>query len=239
MKESHSDADVAGIFEKCWKELLKEYETRRLFNVYCSEADIQLHFASKLLGSLRFPTCVYVEFPISFDVGDFMISRMNLGKPRRKRKKGEGIIADIVIMGGHEIIPSIFAEIKYGPLIWNYLPILQAVEGKLTKERKEDVKEALLKTIERLRSWEEYGPSQSVVYDHLKNVDKIIRLIKDFEEWGNGPVYAYYCVINEIYPKLGQLMEDELHKHNAPDEIRLRFHHNSVRSWLEDQLSKL
>lgn len=239
MKKESGGVEIVNIFEECWKGLVKQYGAKRLLNVYCSEADIQLHLASDLLKRLQLPTCVYVEFPIPFEIEDFIFDRMNLGRPTRKMKKGEGMVADIVVMGVHELVPSIIAEIKYSPFIWNYLPILKAVEGKITKEQKEKVKNALQKEINRLTSWEKYGPSQRLLLDYLKNVDKTIQLIKDFKENYDVSVHTYLCVIDEIYPNFGQLLEKEVGKYSPPDEFKLRFHHNSVRSWLGEQLSKL
>jgi hypothetical protein len=228
-----------NIFEECWNSVLRDYGPKRLLNVYCSEADIQQHFASKLLEKMRLPTCVYVEFPIIFDIDKFILDRMNLGKPMRKMKKGEGIVADIVIMDAHELVPSIIAELKYLPLIWNYLPILKAVEEKATKAQKEKVKKQLQIVISRLKTWEAYGPSQSMLLNYSKSMEKIIQLVKGFEEKYNESVNAYFCVIDEFYPNLGQLLDEEVKKYVPPDEFKLRFHHNSVKSWLEEQLSKL
>jgi hypothetical protein len=239
MKEGSRETEIINIFEECWGKLLKNYVTKRLLNVYCSEADIQQHFASELLKKLHLPACVYVEFPILFDIDKFILDRMNLGKPIRKMKKGEGIIADIVVMDAHELVPSIIAEIKYSPLIWNYLPILKAVEGKDTKAHKEIVKKQVQIVISRLKTWEEYGPSQRMLLNYLGNVEKTIRLIKGFQENYNESVHAYLCVITEFYPNLGQLLEEEVRKHSPPDEFKLRFYYNPVRSWLEEQLSKL
>jgi len=78
MKEKVNQVRIVDVFEKCWRELLKEYGENRLFNVYCSEADLQLHLASKLLKELRPPVCVYVEFPIPFEIDDFVFQRLRL-----------------------------------------------------------------------------------------------------------------------------------------------------------------
>ena len=239
MQEEPSEVEVVNAFEECWKELLQEYGAKRLFNLYCSEADIQLHLASKLLEKMRFPLCVYVEFPIPFEIDDFIYDRNNLGRPRRKMKKGEGMVADIVVMGAKELVPSIIVELKYSPLIWNFLPIIEAAEGKATRKQRETVKLRLKGTISHMTSWEEYGPSQRLILSYSKNVNKIIQLIKDFREKYNVSVYAYLCVIDEIYPGLGPLLEKEINKYNPPDRFRLRFHHHSVKEWLKDQLNKL
>jgi len=239
MVEGSSDVEIVNVFEKCWKALLKEYWSKRIFNVYCSEADIQLHLASKLLRKLRLPMCVNVEFPIQFDIDDFMVQRFSLGRTRRKMKKGEGIVADIVVMGADNLIPLIIAEIKYSPFIWNYFPIIYAVEGKPTKEERENVKSALPSEIKRLNAWEKLGPSEAVLTFYLKNIDKTIKLIKDFKEKENESVHAYLCVIDEIYPNLGQMLGKEIENYNPPAEFKLLFQHYSVKSWMEEQLKKL
>jgi len=239
MKEKLNKVEIVDVFEKCWKELLKEYGENRLFNVYCSEADIQLHLASKVLKKLHLPVCVYVEFPIPLEIDDFVFQRLSLGRTRRTMKKGKGIVADIVVMGVEDLVPMIIAEIKYGPFTWNFFPILYAIAGKLTEEARENVKIALQKEIKRLDTWEKLGPSEAVLTYYLKNVDKIIRLIKNFKEKENESVYAYLCVIDEIYPNLGQILEKEIEKYNPPTEFKLLFQHFPVRSWMQEQLKKL
>lgn len=154
-------------------------------------------------------------------------------------KKGEGMVADIVVMGANELVPSIIVELKYSPLIWNFLPIIKAAEGKVTRKQREIVKLRLKGTISQVTSWEEYGPSQRLILSYSKNVSKTIQLIKDFREKYNVSVYAYLCVIDEIYPSLGPLLEKQISKYNPPDRFRLRFHHHSVKEWLKDKLNKL
>lgn len=63
--------EIVSIFEKCWEELVKNYLVNRLTNLYCSEADIRLHFAHKLLEKLHFPTYVHVELPMPINIEDF------------------------------------------------------------------------------------------------------------------------------------------------------------------------
>jgi len=238
MKERLNQVKIVDVFEKCWKELLKDYEKNRLFNVYCSEADIQLHLACKLLKKLHPPVCVYVEFPIPFEIDDFMFQRFSLGRTRRTMKKGKGIVTDIVVMGAEDLVPTIIVEIKYGPFIWNFFPILYAIAGKSKEEDRKNVKIDLQREIKRLHAWEKLGPSEAVLTYHLKNIDKIIQLIKNFKEKVNESVDAYLCVINEIYPNLGQMLEKEIEKYNPPTEFKLLFHHYPVRSWMEEQLKK-
>jgi len=234
-----SDTEIVGVFEKCWEELVDEYGKNRLFNVYCSEADIQLHLASKLLKKLHLPICVYVEFPVPFEIDDFISQRFSLGRTMRPMKKGKGIVADIVVMSAEDLVPTIIAEIKYGPLAWNYFPILYAITGKSTKEDRENVKIALQKKIKSLDALEKLGPSARALTYYLKNVDKIIQLIKNFKEKENESVYAYLCVIDEVHPNLEQVLEKEIEKYNPPKEFRLLFQYYPVRRWMEEQLKKL
>jgi undecaprenyl pyrophosphate phosphatase UppP len=107
-------------------------------------------------------------------------------------------------------------------LLWarrNFFPILYAIAGKSTKEDRENVKIALEKQIKRLDVWENLGPSEAVLAYYLKNIDKIIQLIKNFKEKENESVYAYLCVIDEIYPNLGQMLEKEIEKYNSSNRI--------------------
>jgi hypothetical protein len=43
-------------------------------------------------------------------------------------------------------------------------------------------------------------------------------------------VYAYLCIIDEIYPNLGQMLDKEIEKYNPPAEFNLLFQHYQVRS---------
>jgi hypothetical protein len=231
-------ADIVQVFEDCWERFTQEYRTKRLLNLYCSEADIRFHFASELLKGLNPPTCVYVEFPIPFETMDFLRERDTLGKARRKMRKGEGMIPDIVVMDCNGLVPYVMVELKYSPLIWNYYPVVQAAKGELKEERKETVRNLVIRTIDNLKLWEKRGPSQVEVVSYFKNFDKTLRLIQDFRELDES-TYVYLCVIDEIFPNLGQLLEEEAKKQSFPHEFRVRFHHNSMRSWLEEQLRKI
>lgn len=231
--------EITSIFEECWKELVNNYLIDRLTNLYCSEGDIQLHFAHKLLEKLRFPTYVHIELPIPIDIEDFQWDFYFSGRPKRKRKKGTCIITDIVVKNVDDLIPLIIAETKYYPFQWNLIPIMEAVEGKVSQETKERAKINLQREISRIETWEKYGPTQSDLKYFLRNVDKIVQIIRSFEEQQNELVHAYFCVIDEIYPNLKRKLEDEIKKYNPPNQFKLLVEHYPIRRWMKDQLKKL
>jgi len=235
--------EVVTIFEKCWKELLEDYwSENKLLNVYCSEGDIQLHLASKLLEKMPSSICVHVEFPISLEIEDFETEMFWLGKPKRKRKKGESIVADIVVRDPDITFPLIIAEVKYSPYPINLTTIIKATEGKLEEKSIEIIKKALRKEVTNLREREKYGPSQSDILWYLdegKKVEKIIQLIQDLKKKHNHDAYVYYCVIDEFYPDLKQKLEREVEKYNPPNTFRLRCRYYPVRKWMEEQVGKL
>jgi len=173
------------------------------------------------------------------NIEDFQWDFYFSGRPRRKRKKGKCIVADIVVKNVDDLVPSIVAEIKYYPFQWNFVPIMEAVEGKVSQETKESVRINLQKEISRFKSWEKYGPTQSDLKYFLSNVDKIIQIIRRFEEQENELVCAYLCVIDEIYPDLNQTLQNEIEKYNPPNQFKLQVEHYPIRRWMEEQLEKL
>jgi hypothetical protein len=62
-----------------------------------------------------------------------MFQRLSLGRTRRTMKKGEGIV-QISCYGSGGSCSTIIAEIRYGPFIWNFFPILYAIARKLKKK---------------------------------------------------------------------------------------------------------
>ena len=239
MHKEFSNAEIIRIFEDCWKELVNDYFINRPTNLYCSEGDVRLHFAHKLLEKLHFPTYVHVELPIPIDIEDFQLDFYISGRSKRKRKKGKCIVADVVVRNVDNVIPLVITEIKYYPFQWNLIPIMEAVEGKVSEETKERIKIDLQREISRFEPWEKYGPTQSDLKYFLGNVDKIIQVVRSFEEQENELVHAYLCVIDEIYPNLKQRLENEIEKYNPPNQFKLLVEHYPIRRWMEEQLKKL
>ena len=50
MEEELSREEVVSIFKESWKELIEEYSKSRALSTFCSEADVELHLAHKLLN---------------------------------------------------------------------------------------------------------------------------------------------------------------------------------------------
>jgi hypothetical protein len=174
-----------------------------------------------------------------FNIEDFMSQRWAFGKASGKMKKGEGMVADIVVTNSRKLIPFIIAEVKYGPFIRNYIRIQKAIDGKLGKKEQENVKSDLSTQLRNFDAWEKYGPSKFEINYYLKNTEKTIQLIKDFKQMENTQVRAYLCIIGEIYPDLDQVLKKEIEKFSPPSEFELLLQHYEVRNWIEEQLKHL
>lgn len=235
---SVNESVILDIFEKCWEDLLKDYPTNRLLNLYCSEGDVQLHLANKLLHEVPFPYSVHSELPIPVEIEDFRWDLFTFGRPKRKRKKGRCIVADIVLRNLDNVAPVIIAEMKYDPYQWNLVPIIEAIEGRPTYEIK-DVKDAVQSAIGRLETLQRKGPTRTELDYFLRNVSKTVQIAKDFREKKNESLYIYLCVIDEIYPDLRQRLEMETQKYNPPNQFKLRVKYYPMKKWMMEQLERL
>ncbi|MEM3640705.1 MAG: hypothetical protein QXH37_02120 [Candidatus Bathyarchaeia archaeon] len=200
--------EVDAIFERSWRELVDEYRQKRMLPFLCSEADVKMHLAHKLLG--KYP-CEWVhrELPIPIDVKRFSEDLGRLGTIKR----GNCIVADICIIDHEKLLPLMIAEVKFSPWPIGFLPILGALEAKDDGRKKkyvEIVKKALKNNIDKLQLQQEFGPSTEMFEKAFlgrrrkgesTQVEKLIKVLKNFER-RRVIVSAYWCIIDEVYLNL-------------------------------------
>lgn len=230
-----SEKNVLDVFKECWYDLLNEFQYNRLLNLYGSEGDVRFHLAHKLLCKIQFPYSVHCEFPIPVETEDFGHDVYLYGRPKRKMKqKGECIVADIVVRNLDDTNPLIIAEIKYNPHEWNIQPIIEAIE-RGTKEDRDFMKDALMDVILYLEARERNGPTKRELAYFLKNVDGMLKVVQNFKE-REKTVYAYLCVIDELYPNLERILKE---KCTVFPEFELLVKCFPRKDWLREQLAKL
>lgn len=241
-KEELSLDEVVKIFEESWKELIEEYAEARMESTFCSEADIELHLAHKLLNKLP-AASVHIEFPMPFEIERFSNELWAWGRV----KMTEYIKPDIVVIDPLEPRPYLFAELKFTPIYWSYVPIYLALEKKLDKEAVEEVKKALKRTINFLQRVRQEDPSPQDIEKTYFGVDKrgrtkvekLIGMLNDFERKEGNVVSGYLCVIDEIYPNIEEILQKAVKEYNPPSQFRILAQHFTVYEDLKKTLEKL
>ena len=242
MTEELSKENVVKIFEESWKELVKEYGEARMVSTFCSEADVELNLAHKLLSKLPAET-VHIEFPIPLDV-----ERLSSELWAHGRVIGRGCFRpDIVIIDPLEPCPYLFAELKFTSIYWSYLPLYLALEKKLSKEALEDLKRGLKRAIDYLQRIRQVEPTRQDIEKTYfgvdkrgrTNVEKLIGILNDFERKEGATVTGYLCVIDEIYPNIQEILQKAAKKYNPPIRFKILVEHFPVYKHLEKTLEKL
>ena len=240
--EELNQKKVVEIFEENWKELIKEYGEARMVTTFCSEADIQLHLAHRLLNKLP-PESVHTEFPMPLEIERLSHELFAWGRVKMRKY----VKPDIVII--NPLVPHVYlvAEVKFTPLYWSYLPIYLALEKKLNKEGVEEVKKALERSISYLRKIRREEPTQQDIEKMYfgvdkrgrTNVEKLIGILNDFEKKEGEIVTSYLCVIDEIYPNIKEILQKGIKKYNPPSQFKILAEHFPVYKHLEKALEKL
>jgi hypothetical protein len=240
-----SQKEVAGVFLDSWRELVEEYRQKRILPIWCSEADIKMHLANKLLNRYA-SEWIHRELPIPIDVKRFPEQLWLLGKVARKNC----IIADICIIDHEKLLPCLIAEVKFSPFFIGFRPILEALEAKEKGKRKnyvEIVKRALKEDINKLKMKQEYGPSEEILEkeflgrrrkDRPTQVEKLIKVLKNFEKEGIS-VSGFWCVIDENYLNLEERLKREINRLNPPRQFELLYQPIDIKSVLEKNLRHL
>jgi hypothetical protein len=188
--------------------------------LWCSESDIQLHLAHKLLNKLP-KGCVHTELPIPLQVEEFGWELFIRGRISTKRC----LVPDIVILDLEKLKPRLIAELRFYPIYWSFNVVFEALQRKMKKEASEFVSEitkALEKSIRKIKSFQKASPSeQELKYAYLRNVDKIIQIIKDFENKEGETIAGYLCIIDEFYPNIEDKIKEEIEKYNPPRQFKL------------------
>jgi hypothetical protein len=242
LTEELSKEKVIKIFEESWKELVKKYGEARMVSTFCSEADVELNLAHKLLNKLPVET-VHIEFPIPFDV-----ERLSSELWAHGRVIGRGCFRpDIVIIDPLEPCPYLFAELKFTPIYWSYLPLYLALEKKLSKEALEELKRGLKRAIDYLQRIRQVEPTQQDIEKTYfgvdkrgrTNVEKLIGILNDFERKEGETVAGYLCVIDEIYPNIKEILKKSVRAYNPPPQFKIQAEHFTVYEDLQKVLEKL
>lgn len=247
-REKFSREEVAQIFENSWSELVEEYPSERILPTWSSEADVQLHLSHKLLSKLP-PESIHIEFRVPIDVKRFFHQLWTEGKVTKRKY----IVTDISIINidPYNLSPLLMAELKFTPFYRSYYPIMHALAMKREGRQKkfvEETKRVLKSDIEHLLGLREYGPSKDEFEKaylgrersgQTTKVEKLITILRDFEEKEGIVVSGYLCIIDELYPDLEERLNKEIDKFNPPDQFKLLFEHIDIKESLEENLKKL
>lgn len=227
---------VVEVFEKSWEEVFDDYRKTRIMPSYCSEADLKLYLANKLIKRLPLHY-VHREFPIPFDLNLFIDDLYFVGKVKRTRKKGSCIVTDIAVVDAN-FTPYLFAEVKFKSVNWGFASLYEASEKKVSEEKIETSKSVLKKAIFNLEKREKYGPTKSDIQLFLSHVPELIKIIRAYEE-KDMIVAGRQCIIQEFYPNLGEILESEIQKYNPPEQFKVLVKYFPIRKLGERILEKL
>lgn len=229
------------IFEDTLADFANEYSANRLGSAFCSEADVRVHLAHKLLGKL--PTSdVHAELPIPLDVKQF---RGELwGKGRISSYKC--VKADIAIIDNRNFCPQIITELKYTPIYWSINPLLIIPKSK-DEENKNKLREWLRKSLDYLQRCRLEKPNLKEIENayfgpHKNNpttVEKMIQIVNRFKTDEQTDIRAYLCVFDEIYPNIQEILDEAIDHYEPPDTFNIIAFHIPISDILEDTFKEL
>ena len=219
------EIDSVGIFEKCWNELVEEFSTGRVTSTYCSEADVQLHLACKLLNRLPARN-IHVELPIPLDVQRFKSELWAWGRTKMK----ECVKADVAIIDPNSWYPHLIAELKFTPLYWGFDLIALAKSRSLDEETASELKQALKRDTDYIQRMRQQKPTKESIEKMYLGVDKqgrttaekMISIINDFKRKEQKDTVGYLCVIDELYPNISEILQKTVKKYDPPDSFKIR-----------------
>jgi len=237
----NSSGERAAVFEDTLAEFIKEFADGRIQSTYCSEADIRAHLVHRLLSKLP-ASDVHAELPVPLDVERFPDQLWGRGRVSARR----GIKADIAIIDSESFYPQVIVELKFMPLQWGFVPLLQVLRSK-DEEFKRTIKEALqrhvnflkkirlekpkLKDIERTY----FGPHKQ----GTTTVERMIQIANDFKMKEHKEVKLYLCVFDELYPKIQEFLEEAADRYKPTDNFKIIAEYTDVSQALEDTLKEL
>lgn len=203
MEYETSEDKVEKIFCETWKELVGEYPSARTLSTFCTESDLEVNLAHKLMNRLP-PNSVHTQLPIPMDAQFFEGSLRYTGRSIAKKV----IKPDIVIMD--PLVPKIhlIAELKFTPVYWSYMAFYLAKEGGLTSEALATLKGKLQRDVEYLRGFREKPNLQDLRKAYLSNVPGMVRLLENFESVTGERIACYLCIVDEIYPDIQKLLSE-------------------------------
>jgi hypothetical protein len=228
-------------FEDLLAELIIEYDEKRIADAFCSEADIRMHPAHKVLDKLPY-TDVHAELPIPLDIKKFDAELLVKGRigPRNCVK------ADIAIIDSENSCPQIIAELKFTPLYWGFQSLLAVPRGN-DEETKRVVAAAISRDLGFLQRKRSEKPNQKQVEDTYfgphKNgpttVEKMIQIINRFKTEQQKDVRGYLIVFDEIYPNVEEILNEAIDHYNPPDTFKIIATYRDLADILQDTLKKL
>jgi hypothetical protein len=236
----NSSEERAAIFEDTLGEFIKEFADGRIQSTYCSEADIRVNLAHRLLSKLP-ARDVHAELPVPLDVERFPDQLWGRGRVSARR----GIKADIAIIDSESFYPQVIVELKFMPLQWGFAPLLQVLRSQ-DDEFRRTIKEALQRTLNflektrlekpKLKDIERYfGPHQQ----GPTTVEKMIQIANNFKMKEHREVKLYLCVFDELYPKIQEFLEEAIESYRPPDSFKIIAEYTDVSQALEDTLKEL
>jgi hypothetical protein len=170
---------------------------------------------------------VHVELPIPFEVEDFWSDLYFKGRVSMRKGKGKSIIPDVVVLDPEDMeTPRLVAEIKFNPLYWNISSLIELLEvvsfGQHDAEMKlDELVSQLGRAVRSVRAYQKKGPSKQGLESILKNIDKLIQLVKDFKNKMGEAVAGYLCVIDEVYPDIEDRIMKEIVKYDPPEHFNV------------------
>lgn len=243
-EEEFSLEEVVKTFEESWRELTQEYPNARLFSTFCSEADVELHLAHKLINKLH-PRLVHIEFPLPLEIERLYSELMSWGRVSMK----ECIKSDITVIDAG--IPRVYliSEIKFYPIYWNLIPPILAIKGhplldeKVVNAIKEDLK-TIIEFLEKTRSQELSQEDIKIKYFGVDNsgrtkVEKLIKILIDLKEKLDQEAYGYLCVIDEFHPDVKEMLERAVQRFNPPSQFKILAYHPDLLPHFKKVLEEL
>ena len=229
------------IFEDILADLISEYDEKRIADAFCSEADIRMHLAHKLLGKLPFAD-VHAELPIPLDIKKFDAELLMKGRIRSRNC----VKADIAIIDSENSCPQIIADLKFTPLYWGFKYLLMVPRGN-HKETKRIVAAAISRDLDSLQRKRSEKPSQKKVEDTYfgphKNgpttVEKMIQIINRFKTEQQKDVRGYLIVFDEIYPNVEDILNEAIDHYDPPDTFKIISEYRGLTEVLQDTLKEL
>jgi len=241
-------SEIARMFEESWETVVRRFT--RTPPIWFSEKDLQTHLLCELnrrLGEMGDEDqeeliLAYAEVPISLNPEEFLRT-IYYGRPRRTRK-ADVYTADIAIVSWDMIdFPTLclIAELKYWPMTIIPLYFMALAEEEEFTElcfhlfvSRGEYKE-LKENIEKIKKWRREGPSSKDIDYYLgrqkdkSQVEKMVDIVKAYMEYyrkeihHEGDVFAYLCIVDDLYQDLEAVLIKEISRYNLPQQFRILF----------------
>lgn len=200
MGEKWDRETTRDCFEECWDELTKEYWSNRFALGYCSESDVHLDLAFRLINRGLPRSYVHLELPVSLDPDRFNDDILVYGRPTMPPKKY--FRPDIAIMNGTDLY--LFAEIRWSPIYIH--PVISAAFLQ---------KEEVIKHIQKVHKRYESEDLQKHIGELMRNIDRFADTLRKYNREGLD-VVGYLCLIDECCPIIEEQIAKSIRKYDDP-----------------------